>query len=62
MDTSQQEWLINYLLTNGFLVKNTDELQSKISGMTANQIIQAMEMAKSLREGLEASPLGKELL
>lgn len=62
METPQQEWLVNYLLTNGFLVKNTIELQTKISGMTANQIIEAMEKAKSLREGLEASPLGRELL
>ena len=62
MQTSKQEWLINYLISFGFIVLNTEELQNRISGMTANQIIEAMEAAKTIRENLENSPLGKELL
>lgn len=62
MELTKQEWLVNYLITHGFLVKNTLELQSRISGMTANQIIEAMEKARNLREELNSSPLGKELL
>lgn len=62
MVTSQQEWLIKYLLSNGFVVKNTPELQQKISGMTAEQIIKAMETAKSVQDELNSTPLGRELL
>lgn len=61
MNTTKQEWLINYLLTHGFLVKNTKELQEKINGMTANDILAAMEVAKSIQDELNSTPLGREL-
>jgi hypothetical protein len=61
MNTIKQEWLVNYLLNNGFLVKNTTELQEKISGMTADDIIKAMETAKIMLDGLNSTPLGREL-
>lgn len=62
MNTSQQDWLVSYLLTHGFMVMNTEELQTRISGMTALQIIEAMERAKNIKDQLQLSPLGKELL
>lgn len=61
MNTTKQDWLINYLINNGFSVKNTLELQEKINGMTASQIIDAMEIAKTIRENLDSTPLGREL-
>lgn len=61
MNTAKQDWLINYLINNGFSVKNTLELQEKINGMTASQIIDAMETAKTIRENLDSTPLGREL-
>lgn len=61
MNTTKQDWLVNYLINNGFSVKNTLELQEKINGMTATQIIEAMETAKTIRENLDSTPLGREL-
>lgn len=61
MNTAKQDWLVNYLINNGFSVKNTLELQEKINGMTASQIIDAMETAKTIRENLDSTPLGREL-
>lgn len=61
MNKTKQEWLINYLLMHGFLVRNTKELQDQISGMTANDIISAMETAKSIQDKLNSTPLGREL-
>lgn len=61
MNTAKQDWLVNYLINNGFCVKNTLELQERINGMTASQIIDAMETAKTIRENLDSTPLGREL-
>jgi hypothetical protein len=61
MENVKQEWLVNYLLNHGFVVKNTTELQEKISGMTAHDIIKAMETAKSMQDKLKSTPLGREL-
>lgn len=60
METTKEQWLINYILTNGFLFNSTD-LEKHISGMTASQIIQAMDIAKTLQTDLTSTPLGKEL-
>lgn len=61
MENVKQEWLVNYLLNHGFVVKNTTELQEKISGMTAQDIVKAMETAKSMQDELNSTPLGREL-
>jgi hypothetical protein len=62
METKQQEWLINYLVNHNFTVDNANELQKKISGMTASQIIEAMKIARDLQEKLGSTALGRELL
>lgn len=59
--TSKQEWLVNYVVSNGFLVSNSKELESYISGMTANDIIEALDKALSIRQKLSESSLGREL-
>lgn len=61
MNTTKQEWLVGYLVNHGFVVKNTLELQQKIAGMTAQDIIKAMEIAKNIQEELNSTPLGREL-
>lgn len=61
MDNTKQEWLTKYLLNHGFSVSLDVELESRISGMTAEQIILAMETAKKLRDSLNATSLGREL-
>jgi hypothetical protein len=61
MENVKQEWLVNYLLNHGFVVKNTTELQEKISGMTAQDIVKAMETAKAMQDELNSTPLGREL-
>jgi nickel-dependent lactate racemase len=62
METSKQEWLIKYILVNGFIFNNPLELQKKISGMTATDIIKAMEKAKNMQDKLQSTTLGRELL
>lgn len=61
MNTKKQEWLTDYLVNHNFSVVNTDELQEQISGMTAEQIIQAMESARKIQDMLSSTSLGKEL-
>lgn len=61
MDKTKQEWLTKYLLNCGFTVSADVDLQSQISGMTAQQIIVAMETAKKLMDNLNATSLGREL-
>lgn len=61
MDKTKQEWLTRYLLNHGFSVSLDIELESRISGMTAEQIIVAMETAKKLMDNLNATSLGREL-
>lgn len=61
MNTKKQEWLTDYLVNHNFSVVNTEELQENISGMTAEQIIQAMESARKIQESLSSTLLGKEL-
>jgi hypothetical protein len=62
MENTKQEWLVRYLVDGGFNVTNPTELQKKISGMTADQIIKAMERARVLQEQLNSTPLGRELV
>lgn len=61
MQNSKESWLIEYLLNSKFLF-NPADLEEKISGMTATQIINAMEAAKTLQTDLNNTPLGRELL
>lgn len=61
MDTRQKE-LVSYLIKNTFSVTDYKDLDRRISGMTANQIIEAMEEAKQLIEKLKSSSLGRELM
>lgn len=61
MNKIKQDWLVNYLLTNSFFVTNTKELQEKINGMTADDILTAMETARSIQDELNSTPLGREL-
>jgi len=62
METEQQKWLVNYLINNNFQIEDHGELLSHITGMTAGQIIDAMEKAKQLQTELNSTGLGKELL
>lgn len=61
MNTKKQDWLTDYLINHNFSVPNTEELQERISGMTAQQIIEAMESAKQIQDRLSSTSLGKEL-
>lgn len=60
MQNTKEEWLVNYLLSNGVLINPVD-LEEKISGMTATQILKAMEAARTLQSDLSNTPLGREL-
>lgn len=59
--TAKQDWLVNYVINNGFLVSNSKELERYISGMTANDIIEALEKALAIRQKLSETSLGREL-
>jgi hypothetical protein len=61
MEQTKQEFLINYLIKNNFSTTSCKDLEKAISGMTAGQIIKAMEIAKSIQDNLNATSLGKEL-
>jgi hypothetical protein len=61
MSSSQMEWLRDYLVQYGFNVPEVVDLQTKISGMSADEIITAMEQAKLICDRLKDSSLGKEL-
>ena len=59
--TAKQDWLVNYVINNGFLASNSKELEKYVSGMTANDIIEALEKALAIRQKLSESSLGREL-
>lgn len=61
MKENKQTILINYLLKYNFNVPSPIDLQKTISGMTAEQIIQAMEIAKDIQSKLMSTSLGREL-
>jgi hypothetical protein len=52
---------MKYLLNCGFVVPADQDLQNHITGMTSNDIIQAMEKAKKLMDNLNSTSLGREL-
>jgi hypothetical protein len=62
VETSKQQWLINYLITRNFEVDNHSEIASKISGMTASEVVDALKKAEEIRRNLASSGLGQELL
>jgi len=62
MQTEQQKRLVTYLVDNNFATEDYAKLLSLISGMTAGQIIEAMEQAKQLQKELSSTGLGRELL
>lgn len=58
---TKQEWLKNYLVGCNFDIPAGSDLQEKLSGLTAVQIVQAMEDAKKLLDKLNKTSLGREL-
>ncbi len=58
---TKQEWLKNYLVSCDFYIPADDNLQEKLSGLTALQIVQAMEDAKKILDKLKNTSLGREL-
>jgi hypothetical protein len=60
--TQQQQNLANYLIRHGFANLNTDEVQTLISGMTAQAITQALENARNHINILKSTSLGRELI
>jgi hypothetical protein len=61
MDQAKQTLLIDYLVKHNFNIPANVDLQKTISGMTAQQIIQAMEIAKDIQSRLMSTSLGREL-
>jgi response regulator of citrate/malate metabolism len=61
MTQTKEEFLIDYLIKNNFSATTNKDLEKAISGMTAQQIIKAMEIAKNIQTNLNATSLGKEL-
>jgi hypothetical protein len=61
MTQTKEEFLIDYLIKNNFSATSSKDLEKAISGMTAQQIIKAMEIAKNIQTNLNATSLGKEL-
>jgi hypothetical protein len=53
--------LVDYLIKYNFKITDSEELQKKISGMTAKEIISAMEDAEVIKRNLCSTSLGKEL-
>jgi hypothetical protein len=58
---TKQEWLKNYLVGCNFDIPAESNLQEKLAGLTALQIVQAMEDAKKQLDRLNKTPLGREL-
>lgn len=58
---TKEEWLKNYLVSCDFNIPAESNLQEKLSGLTALQIVQAMEDAKKILDKLKKTPLGREL-
>lgn len=59
--TTKQDQFVNYVVTNGFIVSNSKEIEKYISGMTANDVIIALEKALAIKQNLSQSSLGREL-
>ena len=58
---TKQEWLKNYLISCDFHITAENNIQERLSGLTAIQIVQAMEDAKKILDKLKKTSLGKEL-
>ena len=56
----QQEWLVNYLLNNHNHY-DTPELDNRVNGMSADQLIKVLDIVRELRNELDKTPLGREL-
>jgi hypothetical protein len=61
MEQTKQTLLIDYLVKHNFNIPANVDLQKTISGMTAQQIVQAMEIAKDIQSRLMSTSLGREL-
>jgi hypothetical protein len=61
MNNDKQNWLTNYLINCNFNVSDCVDLQNKLTGMTAQQIIEAMEKAHKIISSLNSTSLGREL-
>lgn len=61
MEQTKQTILIDYLVKHNFNIPANVDLQKTISGMTAQQIVQAMEIAKDIQSRLMTTSLGREL-
>ena len=59
MSYTQQEKLVNYLINTDNVVN--EEIDYVIAGMTAQEIVSALEVVKNIRFNLNASSLGREL-
>lgn len=59
MNYTSQEKLINYLINTDTPVN--EEIDYVIAGMTAQEIITALEVVKNIRSNLNSSSLGREL-
>jgi hypothetical protein len=59
MNYTSQEKLINYLINTDTPVN--EEIDYVIAGMTAQEIVTALEVVKNIRFNLNASSLGREL-
>jgi hypothetical protein len=58
---TKQDWLKNYLVGCDFNIPEESNLQEKLAGLTALQIVQAMEDAKKILDKLKKTTLGREL-
>jgi hypothetical protein len=61
MSQAKKDWLFEYLVKYSFNVPDSIDLQKEIAGMTADEIIEAMEKAKEIHDRLKTSSLGREL-
>lgn len=62
MSQKQKEWLVNYLVSHNFEnIGNSEQLADNISGMIAQEIIDAMNEARIINDRLNSTTLGKEL-
>jgi hypothetical protein len=60
MSKKQQEWLTEQLI-NDISLENTENLYKNISGMTTNEIMEALEKATLIRTRLNETNVGREL-
>jgi Uri superfamily endonuclease len=65
VESHKQKWLVDYLVNTSFVetgvIPKNEQLEEKISGMTADDIIQSILKARDIQENLKASSLGREL-